>query len=534
MPKLFSLDSGTVREIVKLHALDGATPRRVKKLFGLDGSTVRLIFEDFSSFLATGQANLINSPVNEVIDFGVRSDFNSGGADVNVNTSGTGDTNNVGGISGLSIDVDSSHTYTGTAPYATGTGVALVQGPTINGQTTFGLTGYTTFQFAAYLTAQTGSSRAIVTSRASNVYFYGYFAPAPIPGQSGGGADTSKGLMMQGNGFFNRSNRSQASLPPNAPQGLIIDSPNSEIYRWQGGGGGWTYRLNLAIDRSYYPSYPTINNYVHIWMDRMSGSTVVGSHSVSYTGTVLINDSSLTATNTGRRARVVNGSNRIYFIGSGGLTAGGNFTGGNLAAGASSAFVTANSSSEAWTLTGTAHKTPASYSISNADNSIQVSGNFTDDSDASSARDQIQAALNANSTFQGKFNTGVDADKTVGGVAHKIVKFTSDSAENTSDFSMTITQNDGSNTTPHEETVTQGETESLQTTVTVTRQVEGSEVATATAISSEADVDTAGNAIASNTTSDVTYDASTNKLKVQDRDATVTIANANTLAFTKQ
>src|SRR6056300_903224 len=114
MPKLFGLDGSTVREILKLHALDGATPRRVKKLFGLDGSTVRLIFEDFSSFVAAGTANLVQSPLNEVVDFGVRDDFNAGGADVSVNTTGTGDASNVGSVTGLSIDVDSNHTYSST------------------------------------------------------------------------------------------------------------------------------------------------------------------------------------------------------------------------------------------------------------------------------------------------------------------------------------------------------------------------------------------------------------------------------------
>ena len=112
MPKLFGLDSSTVRQITKLFALDGSTPRRVKKLFSNDGGTIRLIFEDFSTFTVSGTSNLIRSPVNEVVDFGVRSDFDAGGTDVNVNASGSGDTSNVGGISGLSIDVDSSHTYT--------------------------------------------------------------------------------------------------------------------------------------------------------------------------------------------------------------------------------------------------------------------------------------------------------------------------------------------------------------------------------------------------------------------------------------
>ena len=116
--KLFGLDSGTVRQITKLFALDGSTPRRVKKLFSLDGSTVRLIFEDFSTFTVSGTSNLIQSPVNEVVRFGVRNDFNAGGTDVNISNSGSGDTNNVGGISGLSIDVDSSHTYNTTTTVA--------------------------------------------------------------------------------------------------------------------------------------------------------------------------------------------------------------------------------------------------------------------------------------------------------------------------------------------------------------------------------------------------------------------------------
>ena len=111
MPKLFGLDSSTVRQITKLFALDGSTPRRVKKLFSNDGGTIRLIFEDFSTFTVSGTSNLIRSPVNEVVDFGVRSDFNAGGSDVNVNTSGSGNTSNVGGISGLSLDIRSDYTY---------------------------------------------------------------------------------------------------------------------------------------------------------------------------------------------------------------------------------------------------------------------------------------------------------------------------------------------------------------------------------------------------------------------------------------
>jgi hypothetical protein len=218
---------------------------------------------------------------------------------------------------------------------------------------------------------------------------------------------------------------------------------------------------------------------------------------------------------------------------SGGLTAGGNFTTGDLADGASTSFVTANSTSEAWTLAGVITQNPATFSISNADASITVTGTFADGENATQARDRIQAALNANSTFVSKFNTGVDADKTIGGVAHKVVTFTSDSAENTSDFSITITQNDGSNTTPYEDTTTQGATESLQTTVTVSRDVAGSNVSTATAISSLANTDTSGAAVASNAGYDVTYDSGTNKLSVTDQDATVTVTNPGSLSFSK-
>ena len=140
--------------------------------------------------------------------------------------------------------------------------------------------------------------------------------------------------------------------------------------------------------------------------------------------------------------------------------------------------------------------------------------------------------MNGDSTFQSKFNTGVDADESPGGVAHKVVIFTSDTAENTSDFTITITANDGSNTTPFEETTTQGQPESLQTTVQVTRSVEGSSVTSTKAISSEADADTSGAEVAT-VASDITYDASTNKLKVQDQDATVTVTNPGSLSFSK-
>tara|TARA_E500000318_G_C3473971_1_gene177652 strand:- start:9 stop:701 length:693 start_codon:yes stop_codon:yes gene_type:complete len=230
---------------------------------------------------------------------------------------------------------------------------------------------------------------------------------------------------------------------------------------------------------------------------------------------------------------VQNGSNRTFNITGGGLTAGGNFSTGNLAAGASTSFITANSTNESWSLTGTGTKNPATFSITNNDGDISVSGTFADDANATTARDAIQAALNANSTFVSKFNTGTDIDKTVSSVAHKVVRFTSDAAENTSDFSMTITQNDGSNTTPHEETVTQGAVESLQTQVQVTRDVEGTEVSSTKSISSQANTDTAGAEVAT-LGGDISYDSSTNKLKVQDRDATVTVTNAGTLSFTKE
>ena len=123
--KLFGLDGSTVRRIVKLFALDGSTPRRVKKLFANDSGDVRLIFEDFSTFTVSGTANEIVTPVNEVIDFGVRDDFNAGGTDVNVNTNGSGDASNVG-VTGISIDVDSSHTYSSAHPAASAVGISSV------------------------------------------------------------------------------------------------------------------------------------------------------------------------------------------------------------------------------------------------------------------------------------------------------------------------------------------------------------------------------------------------------------------------
>ncbi len=472
MPKLFGLDSSTVRQITKLFALDGSTPRRVKKLFSNDGGIIRLIFEDFSTFTVSGTSNLIRSPVNEVIDFGVRSDFNAGGTDVNVNTSGSGDTSNVGGISGLSIDVDSSHTYSASvAP----------QVAQSNGEVLQNL-GYQSTSHHVY--APTGYS---IHNSASNSFRN----------------------VLGGHSFSNFYSGSY----------LLING--SQV--WQSGwNGGSIYSSHYNVGSGW----GMFSNYSKTFVYRMSGSA-------SATRIRIAGAPSVTSTLTGRRARVVNGSNRPFNVTGGGLSAGGNFSTGSLSAGGATGFITANSTNEAFTLTGVGTKNPATFSISNADNSIQVTGTFGDGENATQARDRIQSVLNGNSTFQSKFNTGTDVDKTVGGVVHKVVTFTSDSAENTSDFSITITQNDGSNTTPYEATTTQGAAESLQTVVTVSREVQGSNVSTATAISSEANADTAGNAVASNTSSDVTYDSSTDKLRVQDQEATVSVSNAGSLSFSK-
>lgn len=471
MPKLFGLDSSTVRQITKLFALDGSTPRRVKKLFSNDGGTIRLIFEDFSTFTVSGTSNLIRSPVNEVVDFGVRSDFDAGGTDVNVNASGSGDTSNVGGISGLSIDVDSSHTYTASvAP-------AIAQNPGVGIYYIF-YKAYVPNGYSRYNTASNAFSNVVGGYNFSNW--------------------TSGSYITIGGTNYYTSWSGQGSIYSSSVNGMGPSGVNWGIFR----------------------------NYSECYMYQYSGSTVASHIRVA-------GAPSVSSTVTGRRARVQNGSNRPFNVTGGGLTAGGNFATGSLSAGASTAFITANSTNEAFTLTGVGTKNPATFSISNADNSITVSGTFADGENATQARDRIQSVLNGNSTFQSKFNTGTDVDKTIGGVAHKVVTFTSDSAENTSDFSITITQNDGSNTTPYEATTTQGATESLQTVVTVSREVEGSNVSTATAISSEANTDTAGNAVASNTSSDVTYDSSTNKLRVQDQEATVSVSNAGSLSFSK-
>lgn len=517
MPKLFALDSGTVREIYKLFGKDGATPRRIKKLFGLDGSTVRLLFEDFSLFSATGTSNLIQSPVNEVVDFGVRSDFDSGPSTLTINASGSGDASNVGGLSGLSIDVDSSHTYTTDSTQTVqfdwdgaGTGTArprvpsgktvvisgsvLSAGTTLTAsqtQTIFGSTMQNVTELRVNnATGNSGTTPVTVTSFPASSFF------------SGDRRITHKSVRFTSIGMQNEGITYQPS------QGRVTPFRYFQPINYSDGNA--EYGTPNSFSRSYYSAGA---NPTPAWV-KVSGITV-------------------RTTNTGRRARVVNGSTKILNITGGGLTAGGNFTTGNLSAGASTSFVTANSTSEAWTLAGTVTQSPATYSISNNDGDISVSGTFTANSNATTARDAIQAALNANSTFVSKFNTGTDIDKTVSGVAHKVVRFTSDVAENTSDFSMTITQNDGSNTTPHEETVTQGAVESLQTQVQVTRDVEGTEVSSTKSISSQANTDTAGAEVAT-LGGDISYDTSTNKLKVQDRDATVTVTNAGTLSFTKE
>jgi len=471
--KLFGLDGSTVRRIQKLFALDGSTPRRVKKLFAKDGGSIRLIFEDFSTFTVSGTSNPIVSPVNEVVDFGVRSDFDAGGTDVNVNTSGTGDATNVG-ITGITIDVDSSHTYAGSSPLRSPGGAPRVQGP----------------------------SPGFSQPPANAIYF------------------------------------------PSDPQ-LGMNSPTGPVSTFQSILGGltmpnWTPGSYITVNgtqiRGSYESYPSTK----IW-NQGSGVNLL-SFTGGYGARIQAPPSQTignirvagapTVTVTGRRARVQNGTSKTFTISSGGLTAGNSFATGALSAGASTGYITANSTSEAWTLVGVATKDPATFTITNADSSISVSGTFADGETASDARDRIQSVLNADSTFQGKFNTGVDSDKTIDGVAHKVVTFTSDSAENTSDFSITITANDGSNTTPYEATTTQGASESLQTTVQVTRAVEGSEVSSTKAISSSADTDTAGAEVAT-LGGDISYDSGTNKLKVQDMDATVNVSNAGSLSFNK-
>ena len=512
MPKLFGLDSSTVRQIQKLFALDGATPRRVKKLFSKDGNTVRLIFEDFSTFTVSGTSNLIQSPVNEVIRFGVRDDFNAGGADVTVNASGSGDTNNIGGVSGLRVDVDSNHSYTATVnqPISNSGGQPLTRIYEGNSPDGLLVPNYITSEFPGpYYSggATSGGSRLPAFGNARKGFYDDIMSGSSF--RSG-----VNSMSMTASGGPGYSTRTLSANNWHSSQ-----SGDTKIW-YQGGyrtrmratGHGYNYR-RVSFDHlrnannQYYSSSLNISNFF------FAGITTQG-------------------TATGRRARVQNGTNRPFNVTGGGLNAGGNFSTGNLNAGASTGFITANSTSEAFTLQGVATKNPATFSISNADNSITVSGTFGDNENATQARDRIQGALNGNSTFQSKFNTGTDANETHGGVAHKVVIFTSDTAENTSDFSITISAGDGSNTTPFEETTTQGVPESLQTTVQVNREVEGSPVSSTKAISSLANTDTAGAEVATLGT-DISYDASTNKLKVQDQDATINVTNAGSLSFSK-
>lgn len=537
MPKLFGLDGTTVRQITKLFALDGSTPRRVKKLFGSDG-TVRLIFEDFSTFTISGTSNLIQSPVNEVVEFGFRNDFSAGGTDVSVNTSGSGDASNVGSVSGLSIDVDSNHTYTTTVTAPHSAGFVNVGGHASTNNNTYRSDRERGPMFLTHSlsVANVGKMASIMSGNFSsdpNKATSANFGPQIANwrhvgsihfGVNSGNIPNPAGRTRAENGNNNTFTEGGTTFT------CCLTRTSSEM-RWSNQAGRPS-AANPFIRMQNNPNTPGMNpiggisvHYGHTY----SGGGLTGnfSHNFKYPG------DSTTTTATGRRARVQNGTNRPFTVSGGGLTAGGNFSTGSLTAGASTGFITANSTSEAWTLSGTAIKNPATFNISNANNSIQVSGTFGDGENATQARDRIQAALNGNSTFVATFNTGSDVDKTVSGVAHKVVRFTSDDDENTQDFSITVTQNDGSNTTPYEATTTQGATESLQTVATVTREVEGSQVATATAISSQANTDTAGAAIASNSGSDVTYDSGTNKLKVQDQEATVSIANAGTLAASK-
>tara|TARA_R100001126_G_C4885734_1_gene182312 strand:- start:1099 stop:2532 length:1434 start_codon:yes stop_codon:yes gene_type:complete len=476
MPKIFGLDSSTVRQITKLFALDGATPRRVKKLFSNDGGTIRLIFEDKSTFTVSGTANLIQSPVNEVIEFGFRTDFDAGGTDTTVNTSGSGDASNVG-TPGLTIDVDSSHTYSGNSPLKSPGGAPMAQGPS---------PGFSQPPSNAVFIPndpQLGVDPPVNQSMAQE--FASVLGPNANSNWGSGSYLTINGVQTTG---------SATSWGGGAHREF-----GSGVYLYYFG-GQYGARVQSPPGNSLGPM-------------RVSGVASV--------------------TTTGRRARVQNGTGKTFTIQSGGLTAGGNFATGDLANGAATGFITANSTSEAWTLVGLISQDPATFSISNADGTISVSGTFADGENATQARTRIKNALNGNSTFTGKFDTGTDSDKTISGVSHKIVTFTSDSAENTSDFTITITQNDGSNTTGHEAVTTQGAAESLQTVVTVVREVEGSSVSTATAISSEASTDTAGAAVASNTTQEVTYDSSTNKLRVNDQEATVNVTNPGSLSFSK-
>ena len=344
--KLFGLEGSTVRRITKLFALDSSTPRRVKKLFSLDGSTVRLIFEDFSTFTVSGTSNEIVTPVNEIIDFGVRSDFDAGGTDVSVNAGASGDTSNVG-VSGITVDVDSSHTYssTATSDVSLAAGVAMVYVGNLGNVPNY----------------QPNSA----TNWGSSVSDF----KTAIFGQYGNDGRT----MANATGF-----KLTVGGKVYGPGSYSSGSTANEI-GWTSGGTG-----QKAFMRYRYAAAQLTH-----WMTFSSYSTP---------SNIVIPGFTYTATATGRRARVQNGTNRTFTINSGGLTAGGSFATGALSAGASTGFITANSTSEAWTLVGVAQKNPATFSISNADNSIQVSGTFGDGENATQARDRIQSVLNGNSS----------------------------------------------------------------------------------------------------------------------------------------
>lgn len=560
MTKLFGLDGSTVRQIQKLFALDGSTPRRVKKLFSNDGGTVRLVYEDASTFTVSGTANPIVSPTNEVVEFGLRDDFDAGGADVSVNASGSGDTSNVGGISGLSIDVDSNHTFSSTTTVnADPSDSNGANCNTVNGSVVGISSRAMIVNGSGTTTQQMGRGTSILDGR------YESTSKSPL----GFGHQTNDLTRMQGT-FAIGTFTTGSGIGP-----VPLVNPHWKTISENGGAtsitvtlGGTTYTARCATSRTANASNNANSNYVNSmsWEDsagffgrrtlmamlkqspfnqasdglayfQSQGFRFLNpgfaSYNMAHIWYVPGYSTTTTVSGTGRRARVQNGSNRPFNVTGGGLTAGNNFATGSLSAGASTGFITADSTSEAFTLTGTGTKNPATFSIANADNSITVSGTFADGENATQARTRIKNALNGNGTFTGKFNTGSDSNGTRSGVAHKIVTFTSDNAENTEDFTITITANDGSNTTPHHSTVTQGAAQSLQTSVQLNREVSGSAVSTTTSIASSANTDTAGAAVASNSGADVTYDSSTNKLKVQDQDATISVSNAGSLGFSK-
>lgn len=562
MTKLFGLDSSTVREIQKLFALDGSTPRRIKKLFSNDGGTVRLVYEDASTFTVSGTSNPIVSPTNEVVEFGLRDDFDAGGTDVTVNASGSGSSSNVGSITGLSIDVDSNHSYSSTT--------------TVNADPSDSNGASCTTIDGVNLGVNTGSCAMIMNGSGTDAQRMGR-GTSILDGRYESTAKSSLGFGH----YINDATRFQGTFAIGtftAASGLgpvPLVNPHWKTISENGGSstisvslGGSSYTARAATARTASASNNANSNYVNAinWEDSAGfygrrwyilmikqspftsaddGLAFFKSQSsrfrngglnpitVSHTWYVPGYSTTTTVSGTGRRARVQNGSNRAFNVTGGGLTAGNSFATGSLSSGASTGFITADSTDESFTLTGVGTKNPATFTIANADNSISVSGTFADGENATQARTRITNALNGNGTFTSKFNTGSNSDASPSGVAHKIVTFTSDNAENTEDFTITITANDGSNTTPHHSTVTQGATESLQTSVQLNRQVAGSAVSTTTSISSSADTDTAGASVASNSGSDVTYDSSTNKLKVQDQDATISVSNSGSLSFSK-